>query len=59
MSHATTTWTNTDVCPFCDAELTDPGAGFIDHIDDSEKCETGFEDWKTNVADDVRGGWIA
>lgn len=59
MTHATTTWTDNDVCPFCDAELPDPGAGFIDHLDDSEECESGFDDWRTNVVDDVRGGWIA
>lgn len=59
MTHATPTWSDTDTCPFCDAELPDPGAGFIDHLDDSEACESGFDDWRTNVADDIRGGWIA
>jgi len=59
MTNATTTWTDTGVCPFCDAELADPGAGFIDHIAESEECETGFDVWRTNVAEDVRGGWIA
>lgn len=54
MAHATATWTDTDVCPFCEAELPDPSAGFIDHIAESEECESGFDDWRTNVADDVR-----
>jgi hypothetical protein len=59
MTHATTTWSDNDICPFCSVELTDPGAGFIDHIDDSAECEAGFDEWRTNVAGDVRGGWIA
>jgi hypothetical protein len=57
MTHTQTTWTGTEHCPFCDADLPDPGAGFIDHLDDSEACEEGFDVWRANVADDVRGGW--
>lgn len=57
MTHAT--WTGTETCPFCSADLPDPGVGFIDHIEDSADCEHGFEVWRANVADDVRGGWIA
>jgi hypothetical protein len=59
MAHATTTWTDTGVCPFCDAEIADPGAGFIDHVDDSDDCADDFDTWRTRVADDVTGGWIA
>lgn len=58
MTHATT-WADNDVCPFCTAELADPGAGFIDHIDDSEECEAGFDEWRSNLAGDMRGGWMA
>lgn len=59
MTHATTTWTDTDVCPFCDDEIADPGPGFMDHIAEHDDCAAGFDDWRTNVADDVTGGWIA
>lgn len=59
MTHATPTWTDPNVCPFCDAELADPGAGFIDHIEGSDECERGFDDWRENVAGDIGGGWIA
>jgi len=59
MTHATATWTGTEECPFCDAELPDPGAGFIDHLDDSDGCEAGFDEWRSNLADDLRGGWMA
>lgn len=59
MVHTTTTWADTSVCPFCDAELADPGAGFIDHVDVSDDCAAEFDVWRSNVADDVTGGWIA
>jgi hypothetical protein len=38
-------------------ELADPGAGFVEHLDDSPVCESGFETWRTSVADDMRGEW--
>ncbi|WP_435361404.1 DUF7501 family protein [Haloarchaeobius sp. DFWS5] len=62
MSRATDTtptpsWSNPNVCPFCDAELADPGAGFIDHLSDSEHCDSGFQLWRGNIADDISGGW--
>lgn len=59
MTPTTTTWADNHVCPFCDAELASPGVGFIDHVDDSAECADSFDDWRSNVADDVRGGWIA
>ncbi|WP_327054097.1 DUF7501 family protein [Halomicrococcus gelatinilyticus] len=51
------TWNDPDHCPFCEAELPNPGAGFVDHIDDHPTCESGFETWRRNVADDMHGGW--
>jgi hypothetical protein len=50
---------DTDVCPFCDAELATPGEEFVDHVAESSDCADRFEDWRTNVADDIRGGWMA
>jgi hypothetical protein len=46
-----------DYCPFCGTRLTDAGAGFVDHTEESEPCRQRFEDWKANVADDVGGEW--
>ena len=50
-------WNDPNRCPFCGAALASPGAGFIDHVDDSPACETEFEHWRENVAGDVTGGW--
>lgn len=50
-------WTDTTSCPFCGEHLSDPGAGFIDHVSESPECERGFEAWRTNVGGDMRGGW--
>lgn len=52
-----TDWNDPNVCPFCGDALADPGAGFIDHIETSPNCESGFETWRSNVANDIRGGW--
>lgn len=57
MSATDATWTDPHVCPFCQTPLADPGAGFIDHIRTSPDCESGFDTWRSNVADDIRGGW--
>lgn len=54
---ATTTWSDPTTCPFCGTELADPGAGFVAHIDETPTCETGFERWRANVADDLAGEW--
>lgn len=51
------TWDDPNVCPFCTAELDDPGAGFVRHIESSPVCATGFEQWRSAVAEDVRGEW--
>lgn len=59
MTHATTTWTNPDVCPFCAGELADPGEGFITHVGENVDCERAFDDWRENVTGDVGGGWIS
>jgi hypothetical protein len=52
-----TDWDDPDVCPFCGTRLVDGGAGFIDHIEESEPCRLGFEEWRENVAGDVGGEW--
>ncbi|RQG95847.1 DUF7501 family protein [Natrarchaeobius chitinivorans] len=56
---ATTTmnWSDPVICPFCGDELQSPGAGFIDHIRESDDCERGFEHWRENVAGDLAGEW--
>lgn len=46
-----------DYCPFYGVELTDPGAGFIDHIDDAPDCEEQFRDWVDAIRDDMGGDW--
>jgi len=53
----TTTWSDPNHCPFCDGELESPGAGFVDHLDDSSDCEADFETWQSRIAGDVPGGW--
>lgn len=50
-------WDNPDFCPFCGAELTNGGAGFIDHIDANSTCEERFERWRTQVIEDIGGEW--
>jgi hypothetical protein len=50
-------WDDPNRCPFCMTALDDPGAGFVEHLDDSPVCESGFETWRTSVADDMRGEW--
>lgn len=52
-------WDNPDFCPFCGTELSDPGAGFIDHLETSETCRRRFKDWRENVAGDVSGEWMS
>lgn len=51
------TWTDPEVCPFCGAALADGGPAFIDHLEDSPACESGFQTWRGRVADDIAGGW--
>lgn len=56
-TNTTTNWSDPVACPFCGAELTSPGAGFVDHIDDNADCEDGFEHWRANIAGDLAGEW--
>jgi len=53
----TATWSDPNHCPFCDSELESPGAGFVDHLDDSPGCEADFDTWQSRIAGDVPGGW--
>ena len=52
-------WDNPDFCPFCGQHLPDGGAGFYDHIQDSDNatCRERFEEWRENVAGDIGGEW--
>ncbi|MFB6221073.1 MAG: hypothetical protein ABEH90_06505 [Halolamina sp.] len=54
---ASETWSDPDLCPFCDEKLASPGAGFVAHLDESPDCEARFENWRDRIGDDVRGGW--
>lgn len=50
-------WSDPSTCPFCNAELESPGAGFVDHLKESPACDTEFGRWKHHVADDLGGEW--
>ncbi len=50
-------WSNPDFCPFCGAELTDPGQGFLDHVEETDTCNERFEDWRENIRDDSGSEW--
>jgi hypothetical protein len=52
-----TSWDDPSTCPFCGAALSDPGAGFVDHLDESAACTTEFETWREHVAGDIGGEW--
>jgi predicted transcriptional regulator len=52
-----TDWNDPERCPFCGTALDDPGAGFVDHTEESEPCKLGFEEWRENVAGDIGGEW--
>jgi hypothetical protein len=51
----TANWTDANNCPFCDATLPNPGAGFVDHIADNPDCESGFDAWRFHLAGDFGG----
>ncbi|MGM0604844.1 MAG: DUF7501 family protein [Halobacteriota archaeon] len=51
-------WNGTERCPFCQSELADPGAGFVDHLEESSRCDAGFEQWREHIAGDIGGEWI-
>lgn len=53
----TATWNDPSDCPFCGSELQNPGAAFIDHIHENPDCESGFQTWRSQIADDICGGW--
>lgn len=55
--HTASNWDDTGTCPFCGGALSDPGAGFIDHIHDHPDCEESFDLWRGNLADDLAGEW--
>lgn len=52
-----TNWSDPSTCPFCGAALESPGAGFVDHLDESPACDKGFGNWKEHVAGDLGGEW--
>jgi hypothetical protein len=52
------TWDDPEQCPFCQQQLENGGEAFIRHIDKSDRCKQGFENWRGNVSGDMRGGWI-
>lgn len=50
-------WGDPDYCPFCGAELTDGGAGFMDHVEAAPECNERFEAWLEAIRDDIGGEW--
>ncbi|MFB6106020.1 MAG: hypothetical protein ABEJ70_03510 [Halobacteriaceae archaeon] len=54
---STRRWDDPERCPFCSEPLADGGAGFIDHIHDAPPCQAGFDDWRSQIRDDMSGGW--
>ena len=52
-------WSNPDFCPFCGEGLSDPGVGFIDHLDESSACRERFEEWREYVTEDIGSEWGA
>lgn len=52
-----TNWTDPGTCPFCGSALATPGAGFVDHLEESPDCAAGFEVWRENLAGDMAGEW--
>lgn len=50
-------WSDPDYCPFCAEELTDPGAGFLDHLDDAPTCNERFTEWLESIRGDIGGEW--
>lgn len=52
-----TNWTDPYTCPFCDEELANAHAGFIDHLGRNDDCESAHETWRENVTSDIGGTW--
>lgn len=46
-----------DQCPFCGAQLSSAGAGFMDHVDESPECNEEFKTWRVRIAQDIQAGW--
>ncbi|APX95871.1 DUF7501 family protein [Natronorubrum daqingense] len=55
--NTTADWTNPIHCPFCGTELESPGAGFVDHIEESDDCKQSFDHWRENITGDLAGEW--
>ncbi|WP_435153161.1 DUF7501 family protein [Haladaptatus sp. DFWS20] len=53
----TTSWTNPERCPFCDAGLEDGGWGFIAHVRANPQCSTEYDMWREQIAGDMGGEW--
>jgi hypothetical protein len=51
----TANWTTEYNCPFCDGNLDNPGAAFVDHIDENPECKSGHDAWKFHLSDDFGG----
>lgn len=51
------TWSDPQLCPFCETTLASPGAGFIDHLAEAPGCRREFESWRARVDDDLIGEW--
>ena len=50
-------WADPDFCPFCGEGLTDPGEGFLAHLEESSSCRERFSEWRENVVEDIGGEW--
>lgn len=50
-------WSDAASCPYCESDLADPGAGFVDHVAESPDCLESYAAWKERVASDVPAGW--
>jgi hypothetical protein len=51
------TWSDPEVCPFCEMVMESPEAGFMYHLKSNPSCENGFEQWRGKVGGDIRGAW--
>jgi len=50
-------WANPDFCPFCGERLSNPGEGFLDHLDESPACNERFAEWRGHIGGDMGGEW--
>lgn len=56
-SYPSPLWSGPDSCPFCQQQLDNGGAAFMRHIEMNERCHDGFERWRGNVSNDMKGEW--